>query len=142
MRVMVFMKMSGKIDPTELPATEAFEAMDRFTEELVSAGVFVAGAGLKPMSEGRRIEFQGDRRTVLDGPFTEAHEVIAGFSIWEVKDMEEAVAWVKRCPTTGPGPGAVELRPFYEVEDLAGVLPPEPEDAKPRDPTRVKLGVA
>jgi hypothetical protein len=102
----------------------------------------VAGAGLKPSSQSRRIHFDGPVSKVIDGPFAEARELVAGFSIWEVKDMDEAVAWARRCPTCTPGPSTIELRPFMEVEDLAAVLPPEPENAAPRDPTRLKLGVA
>jgi len=142
MRVMVFMKAAEGSDNGELPPPEAFEAMDRFTEELVQAGVFVAAAGLKPTVESKRIVFDGASRTVIDGPFAEGHELVVGFSIWEVKDMDEALAWALRAPSVSSAPGAIELRPFYEFEDLAGVLPPDPEGAAPRDPTRLKLGVA
>jgi hypothetical protein len=142
MRVMVFMKASEDSEKGVLPPTEAFEAMDRFTEELVKAGVFVAGAGLKNSVEGKRIAFDGPNYTIIDGPFAEARELVAGFSIWEVKDMDEAMAWVKRCPNITPGRSEIEIRPFYEAADLADVLPPEPADAAPRDPTRLKLGVA
>jgi hypothetical protein len=120
---------------------EAFEAMDRFTEELVQAGVFVAAAGLKPSAEAKRIAFDGANRTVIDGPFAEARELVAGFSIWEVRDMDEAVAWAKRCPNPMPGRSEIEIRPFFEVADLAGFVTPE-ELATPRDGERGKLGVA
>ena len=140
MRVMVFMKAAE--DNSAAPTAEAFTAMDRFTEDLVEAGVFVAAAGLKNTAEAKRIAVEGASRTVIDGPFAGACELVAGFSIWEVKDMDEAVAWAKRCPNPMPGPSEIEIRPFYEAADLADVLPPEPEDATPRDPTRVKLGVA
>jgi hypothetical protein len=123
------------------PTAEAFEAMDRFTEELVKAGVMVAGAGLKPMSQSKRIIFDGASRTVIDGPFAEARELVAGFSIWEVKDMDEAVAWVKRHPNPMAGPCEIEIRPFLEAEDLAEFLTPE-ELSTPRDGERGKLGVA
>ena len=142
MRVMVFMKSTEANEQGVLPPTEAFEEMDRITEEMVRAGVFVAGAGLKPSSAGKRITFDGASRTVMDGPFAEARELVAGFCIWEVKDMDEAVAWASRFQSTVAGPAAIELRPFMEVSDLAHVLPPEPEDAAPRDATRQKLGVA
>ena len=142
MRVMVFFKASGESEEGVLPPTEAFAAMDLVTEELVKAGVFVAGAGLKPSSQGRRIALDGPARTVTDGPFAEARELVAGFSIWEVRDMDEAVAWAKRFPTVTSGPGEIEIRPFYEMADLAHVLPPEPEGAAPRDPVRQRLGVA
>ncbi len=144
MRVMVFAKASAdvKMDAAPTPeALEAFAAMDRFTEELVKAGVFVAAAGLKNDGQAKRIISDGSRRTVMDGPFTETKEVIAGFSIWEVKDMDEAVAWAKRCPNPTSGPSEIEIRPFYEAEDLAEFITPE-ERAAPRDGERGKLGVA
>lgn len=144
MRVMVFVKAtedSEKGVPPTAEALEAFAAMDRFTEELVKAGVFVAAAGLKPSAEAKRIAFDGTRRTVIDGPFAETREVIAGFSIWEVRDMDEAVAWAKRCPNPMPGPSEIEIRPFYEAADLADFLTPE-ELSTPHDGERGKLGVA
>jgi hypothetical protein len=104
---------------------EAFAAMDRFTEELVQAGVFVAAAGLKPSAEGKKVIVDGANRTVIDGPFAEARELVAGFSIWEVKDMDEAVAWAKRCPNPMPGPSELEIRPFYEMEDFGDAVTPE-----------------
>ncbi len=142
MRVMVFVIANEETEKGEMPPMEAFEAMDRFTEELVNAGVMVAGAGLKPTAQGKRIASDGASRTIIDGPFTETREIVAGFSIWDVKDMDEAVAWAMRCPNIMPGPSLVEIRPFLEAADLADVLPPEPADAAPRDATRVKLGVA
>lgn len=144
MRVMVFMKATEDseqgISPTP-EMLEAFEAMDRFTEELVEAGVFVAGAGLKPSAEAKRIAVDGANRTVIDGPFAEARELVAGFSIWEVRDMDEAVAWAKRCPNPMPGPSEIEIRPFFEAADLADFVTPE-ELANPRTGERGKLGVA
>ena len=141
MRVMVFVKAAEGGDGGAAPTAEAFAAMDRFTDDLVKAGVLVAGAGLKPTAEGKRIGFDGDERTVIDGPFAEAREVIAGFSIWEVRDMDEAVAWAKRSPNPMAGRSEVEIRPFLEAEDLAEFLTPE-ELAAPRDGERGKLGVA
>jgi hypothetical protein len=115
--------------------------MDKFTEELVEAGIMVAGAGLKPSAHARRIAFDGARRTVTDGPFAETRELVAGFSIWEVKGMDEAVAWAKRCPNPMPGPSEIEIWPFLEAADLAGFLTPEELSAR-HDGTRGKLGVA
>ena len=142
MRVMVFAKateVSGEAAP---PTAEAFAAMDRFTEDLVKAGVFIAAAGLKNSAEAKRIVFDGPKRTVVDGPFAESRELVAGFSIWEVKDMDEALAWAKRAPDGMPGmKGAMEIRPFYEAADLAGFMPPEELNA-PREGERGKLGVA
>jgi hypothetical protein len=119
-------------------ALEAFAAMDRFTEELVKAGVFVAAAGLKNDVQAKRVVSDGSSRSVIDGPFAESRELIVGFSIWEVKDMDEAMAWVKRAPMM---PGEMEIRPFYEAEDLAEFVTPE-ELSTPREGERGKLGVA
>ncbi len=143
MRVMVFAKATenSKTDGPPTPEQlEAFAAMDRFIEELVKAGVFVAGAGLKNGDQAKRIVCEGPRRTIIDGPFAETRELIAGFSIWEVKDMDEALAWAKRSPTM-PGKSEMEIRPFYEAADLAEFITPE-ELAAPREGDRGKLGVA
>lgn len=140
MRVMVFAKATE--DSESVPPTpEAFEAMDRFTEELVKAGVFVAGAGLKNSAQAKRIVSDGPGRTVIDGPFTETRELVVGFSIWEVRDMDEAVAWAMRSPNVMPGRSEIEIRPFLEAADLAELLTPE-ELSTPREGTRGKLGVA
>ena len=144
MRVMVFVKTTEDSEQNMAPtpaALEAFAAMDRFTEELVQAGVFVAAAGLKPSAQSKRIAFDGLNRTVIDGPFAETRELVAGFSIWEVRDMDEAVAWAKRCPNPMPGRSEIEIRPFFEVADLAGFVTPD-ELAAPREGERGKLGVA
>jgi hypothetical protein len=144
MRVMVFVKATEDSEKGVAPtpeAMEAFGAMDRFTEELVKAGVFVAAAGLKPSAQSKRVVVDGARRTVIDGPFTETKELVAGFSIWEVKDMDEAVAWAKRCPNPFPGRSEIEIRPFFEAEDLAEFVTPE-ELSTPRGGERGKLGVA
>lgn len=140
MRVMVFMKATEDSEKAVPPTPEAFEAMDRFNEELATAGIMLAGAGLKPSSHAKRIVFDGPARTVTDGPFAEAHELVAGFSIWEVKDMDEAVAWASRCPNPMSGPSEIEIRPFYEMADLAEFLPAEHTAA--HDRIRDKLGVA
>ena len=127
MRVMVLSKATEGMElgePTP-EALEAFAAMDRFTEELVKAGVFVAAAGLKNSAQAKRIVCEGPSRTVIDGPFAETRELVAGFSIWEVKDMDEAVAWAKRCPNPMPGPSDLELRPVITMEDFAEVMTEE-----------------
>ena len=141
MRVMVFVKATEDSEKGVPPKAEAFAAMDRFTEELVKAGVLVAGAGLKNSAQAKRIVSDGRGRTVIDGPFAETRELISGFSIWEVKDMDEAVAWAKRSPNPMPGLGKIEIRPFFEAADLAEFLTPE-ELATPREGERGKLGVA
>jgi hypothetical protein len=135
MRVMVFMKGTEDSEKGVPPTAEAFEAMERFTEELVKAGVMLAGAGLKPSAHARRIACDGPGRTVIDGPFAETRELVAGFSIWEVKDMDEAVTWAKRCPNPMSRLSEIEIRPFYEMGDMAALLTPD-------DRTREKLGVA
>ena len=143
MRVMVFHTTSESSGEGMAPTPEmleAFAAMDRFTEELVKAGVFVAAAGLKNGAQAKRIVTDGASRTVIDGPFAETRELIAGFSIWEVKDMDEALAWAKRAPTM-PGKNEMEIRPFYEAADLAAFVTPE-ELSAPREGERGKLGVA
>lgn len=141
MRVMVFAKATGDSEKGVPPTPEAFAAMDRFTEELVKAGVFVAAAGLQNTAEARRVVCHGPSRAVIDGPFAETRELVVGFSIWEVKDMDEAVAWAKRCPNPMSGRTEIEIRPFFEVADLAEFVTPE-ELASPRDGERGKLGVA
>lgn len=128
MRVMVFVKATEDsekgLPPTE-DMTAMFEAMGRFNEELVNAGVMVDGDGLKPSSFGKRIAFDGASRTVIDGPFAETRELVAGYWVWEVKDLDEAIAWAKRCPNPMPGPSELEIRPFYEMEDFGEAVTPE-----------------
>ena len=144
MRVMVFAKATEDSEKGMTPspeALEAFAAMDRFTEELVKAGVFIAAAGLKNSGQAKRIVLEGPGRTVIDGPFAESRELVAGFSSWEVKDMDEAVAWAKRSPNPVSGRSEIEIRPFYEATDLAEFVTPE-ELSTPRDGERGKLGVA
>ena len=141
MRVMVLVKATEDSEKGMLPSTEMFEAMGRFNDELREAGVLRAADGLKPSSHSKRIAFDGAGRTVIDGPFVETRELVAGFWLWEVKDMDEAVAWVKRCPNPMAGPSEIEIRPFFEAADLADFITPE-ELANPRDGERGKLGVA
>jgi hypothetical protein len=137
MRVMVLVKATKDSEAGMLPSTELFEAMGKFNEELVNAGVMMAGDGLKPSSVGKRVAFDGPRRTVIDGPFAETRELVAGYWIWEVKDMAEAVEWVKRCPNPMPGPSEIEIRPFYEMSDFGEALTPEVTELFDR--TRDKL---
>ncbi len=145
MRVMVFWKATEATEQGMAPTPEmleAFAAMDVFTEELVNAGVMIAAAGLKPSAQSKRIAIDGASRTVIDGPFAEARELVAGFSIWEVKDMDEAVAWIMRAPVTSSGPGEIELRPFLEATDLADFVTPEELASPAREGDRGRLGVA
>ena len=108
-----------------MPETDMLEAMGKYNEELVNAGIMLAGDGLKPSVTGKRVAFDGPRRTVIDGPFAETHELVAGYWLWEVKDMAEAVEWVKRCPNPMPGPSEIEIRPVYEMADFGEALTPE-----------------
>ena len=119
MRVMVLVKATKDSEARMMdlsdPATlEMMAAMGRFNDELRAAGMLVTAAGLQPSFTGKRIGFEGKNRTVMDGPFTETKELVAGFWVWDVNDMDEAVAWVKRCPNPMPGPSEIEIRPFYE----------------------------
>ena len=123
MRVMVFVKATADSEAGALPEMEMFEAMDKFNQELIEAGIMRGeGAGLKPTSHAKRVAFDGPSRTVIDGPFIETKELVAGFWQWEVKDMDEAVAWVKRCPNPMPGPSEIEIRPLYEEADFEALF--------------------
>ena len=120
MRVMVLVKATEDSEKGLLPSKELLEAMGKFNEELAKAGIIRAGDGLKPSSQGKRVAFDGPGRMIIDGPFAETKELVAGFWLWDVKDMDEAIAWVKRCPNPMPGPSEIEIRPFYEMDDLRG----------------------
>jgi hypothetical protein len=125
MRVMVLVKATKDSEAGIMPSTELLEAMGKFNEQLVNAGILLAGEGLQPSVKGKRVAFDGPIRTVIDGPFAETRELVAGFWLWEVKDMAEAVEWVKRCPNPMPGPSEIEIRPLYELADFGDVLTPE-----------------
>ena len=125
MRVMVLVKATAESEAGVMPSAELLEAMGRYNEELVGAGILLAGEGLKPSSQGKRVAFDGPDRTVIDGPFAETRELVAGYWLWEVKDLAEAVEWVKRCPNPMPGPSEIEIRPLYEMADFAEVLTPD-----------------
>ncbi|MCZ0961093.1 YciI family protein [Paracoccus benzoatiresistens] len=125
MRVMVFVKATESSEKGEMPSAEMLEAMGRFNEELADAGIMVGGDGLKPSNQGKRIAFDGPSRLVIDGPFAETKELVAGYWLWNVRDMDEAIAWAKRCPNPMPGPSELEIRPLYEMEDFAETLTPE-----------------
>src|SRR5882672_5970538 len=121
MRVMVLVKATEDSEKGFLPTTETMEMMEavgRFNDELRKAGILRVADGLKPSSQGKRIAFDGPGRTVIDGPFAGPRELVAGFWLWDVKDMDEAVAWAKRCPNPTPGPSEIEIRPLYEMADL------------------------
>lgn len=137
MRVMVIVKATEESEAGTLPSTELLEAMGKFNEELANAGIMLSGDGLKPSSQGKRVAFDGPGRTVVDGPFAETRELVAGYWIWEVRDMDEAVAWVKRCPNPMSGPSEIEIRPFYEIADFAENVTPEMQERY--DQTRDKI---
>ena len=128
MRVMVIVKATKDSEAGVLPTKELFEAMGKYNEELVKAGIMLAGDGLKPSSKGRRIRFSGSKRTVIDGPFPETKELVAGYWIWEVRSMEEAIEWAKRCPNPMPGDSDLEIRPFYEAADFGENFTPEAQE--------------
>jgi hypothetical protein len=125
MRVMAFVKATADSEAGIMPSTELFEAMSHFNRQLVEAGIMLAGEGLKPSSTGKRVQFDGPKRSVTDGPFAETKEVVAGFWLWRVKNLEEAVEWVKKCPNPMPGPSEIEIRPLFEAEDFADIITPE-----------------
>ncbi|HYE24270.1 MAG TPA: YciI family protein [Clostridia bacterium] len=137
MRVMVMVKATKDSEAGVMPSTELLEAMGKYNEELANAGIMLAGEGLQPSAKGKRVAFDGPKRTVIDGPFSETNELVAGFWLWNVKDMEEAVEWVKRCPNPMPGPSEIEIRPLYEMADFGEAL--TPEGAELHDRTREKL---
>lgn len=128
MRVMVFVKATADSEKgiaNTAETTKMFEDMGRYNQELIKAGIMKDGDGLKPSSAGARIAFDGDKRTVKNGPFANPNELVAGFWMWEVKDMNEAIEWAKKCPNPMPGPSELEIRPFYEMEDFEDILSPE-----------------
>jgi len=126
MRFMVIVKASKDSEAGKMPGRDLLEAMGRFNEELAEAGVLLAGEGLQPSSKGARVRFSGDRRIVVDGPFTETKELVAGFWIWRVKSKQEAIDWVRRCPNPMPGTEAeIEIRQVFEAEDFGEAMTPE-----------------
>lgn len=125
MRVVVFVKATPDSEAGIMPSSELLEAMGRYNEELVAAGIMKGGDGLTPSSKGKRVAFEGKRRTVIDGPFAETKELVAGYWLWEVKDMDEAVEWVKRCPNPMEGKSEIEIRPCFELDDFGEAMTPE-----------------
>lgn len=123
MRVMVLVKATADSEAGTLPSQQLFADMSRFNDELMKAGVLLDGDGLKPSSFGRRVRFSGSTRTVVDGPFSETKELVAGYWLWQVRSIDEAVEWVRRCPNPMPTDSEIEIRPVYEAEDFAKLLP-------------------
>ena len=132
MRVMVIVKATKDSEAGVMPSQELLAAMGQFNEELVKAGVMLAGEGLHPSSKGKRIRFSGSQRTVVDGPFAETKELVAGFWLWQVKSMEEAVEWVKRCPNPHNEDSEIEVRRVFEAEDFGAEFTPELREQEDR----------
>ena len=132
MRVMVIVKATEDSEAGVMPSEQLLTDMGNYNEELVKAGIMVAGEGLHPSSKGKRIRFSGDDRTVIDGPFAETKELIAGYWMWNVKSLEEAVEWVKRCPNPMPGESEIEIRPVFEAEDFGEEFTPELREQEER----------
>jgi hypothetical protein len=132
MKVIVFVKATEESEAGEMPEEQLFEDMTKYNEDLVKAGIMLAGEGLKPSSEGARVVFSGKQRKVIDGPFAETKELVAGFWIWQVKSLEEAIEWVKRCPNPMKGESIIEIRPVFEDEDFGEALTPELRERQDR----------
>ena len=132
MRFMVLVKADESTEAGEMPKEQLLADMQKYNEELVKAGVMLAGEGLHPTSKGARVHFSGDQRTVTDGPFTEAKELIAGFWLWDVKSKEEAIEWVKRCPNPLEGESEIEIRQVFEADDFGEEFTPELREAEER----------
>ena len=125
MRFMVIVKANQNSEAGVMPKQKLLAEMEKFNEELVKAGVLLAGDGLQPSSKGKRVRFSGEKRTVIDGPFSETKELIAGYWLWQLRSMEEAVEWVKRCPSPHEGESEIEIRQVFEAEDFGAELTPE-----------------
>ena len=132
MRVMVIIKANEDSEAGVMPSEQLLTEMGAFNEELVKAGVMLDGDGLKPSSAGARVRFSGSQRTVIDGPFVETKELIAGYWIWQVESLEEAIEWVKRCPNPMAGESEVEIRPIFEAEDFGEQFTPELREQEER----------
>ena len=132
MRFMVIVKATNDSEAGEMPSTELLAAMGKYNEELVKAGIMLAGEGLHPSSKGARVRFSGPKRTVIDGPFAETKELIAGYWIWQVRSLDEAIEWVKRCPNPMNGDSDVEIRQVFEAEDFGEALTPELQEQEER----------
>jgi hypothetical protein len=132
MRVMVIVKASPESEAGEMPSEQLLTEMGAYNEELVKAGIMLAGEGLHPSSRGKRIAFSGTKRTVIDGPFAETKELIAGFWLWQVKSMDEAIEWARRCPNPMMSDSELEIRPVFEAEDFGAEFTPELREQEDR----------
>lgn len=132
MRVMVIVKASKESEAGEMPREELLAAMGRYNEELVKAGIMLAGEGLQPSAKGARVRFDGTSRTVVDGPFANSEELIAGYWLWQVDSLAHAIEWVKRCPNPMSGPSEIEIRPLFEMDDFGEEFTPELREQEQR----------
>ena len=139
MRFLVMVKATKDSEAGKMPDAKLFEEMGKFNEELIKAGVMLAAEGLHPSSKGVRVRFDGDDRTVIDGPFAETKELVAGFWLWQVKSLEEAIEWVRRCPNPHAGTGEIEIRQVFELADFGDLVKPERLEAK--EQLRAKTGM-
>ena len=137
MRFMVIVKATKDSEAGALPSEELLTAMGKYNEELAKAGILLAGEGLQPSSKGARVRFSGAKRTVVDGPFAETKELVAGFWLWKVKSKDEAIEWVKRCPNPMPGDSEIEIRQVFEAEDFGEQFTPELKEQAERVYTQV-----
>lgn len=139
MRVMVMVKASLDSEAGVMPDEQLLAAMGNYNEELVKAGIMLAGEGLHPSSKGVRVEFSGSKRTVTDGPFAETKELVAGFWLWQVRSMDEAIEWARRCPNPMPGDSEIEIRPVFEAEDFGAEFTPELREQEERIRAQVAM---
>jgi hypothetical protein len=140
MRFMIIIKADKNTEAGVMPDEKLFTEMGKFNEELVNAGIMLAGDGLQPSSKGARVKFSGDKRTVVDGPFPETKELIAGFWIWKVKSKEEAIEWVKRCPNPTGAESEIEIRQLFDMEDFGAELTPELRAQEERLRAKIEAG--
>ncbi|MCY7354166.1 MAG: YciI family protein [Lysobacter sp.] len=139
MRVMVMVKASKDSEAGVMPGKTLLAAMGNYNEELVKAGIMLAGEGLHPSSKGVHVEFSGSKRTVVDGPFAETKELVAGFWLWQVRSMDEAIEWARRCPNPMPGDSEIEIRPVFEAEDFGAEFTPELREQEERIRAQVAM---
>ena len=140
MRFMILIKATKDSEAGVMPSEQLLTEMGKYNEELVKAGVMLAGEGLHPSSKGARVKFSGDKRTVIDGPFVETKELVAGFWLWKCASLEEAIEWVKRCPNPMPGEAEIEIRQVFEAEDFGAELTPELREQEERFRAQIEQG--
>lgn len=140
MKVMVFVKANEDTEAGQMPSKELFEEMTAYNEELVEAGVMLGGEGLHPSSRGARVHFDGEARTVTDGPFAETKELVAGYWLWQVESLDEAIEWARKCPNPTGAKGQLEIRPIFEADDFGETFTPELREREERMRTHIDEG--